>query len=137
MPDADTPLDNSEIKLGFSDCTPDANAILDIDIEINVLIFGEDANGNPVIEGSELFSNVIYSQDDLVLGSTIEGVRIPTEGQFEINIVVTQENCSTTCCVLECGSEPGGKPIWKGRSGTVGYQNFYEIVVDKIRCKCC
>lgn len=123
----------------FEDCLPGPDDILDIDMEVTSLTVVKDANGNQVVTGSDVFDNYFYTQADFIGGGVIENVKLPIEGSFEINVTVTQENCSTCCLAINCeiDAEIGGKPQWKGSSGVVEFKPIYVITMKLIRCKCC
>lgn len=86
MANGNTTKDVASVKLVFEDCLPGPDDILDIDMEVTSLTIVEDANGDQVVTGSNVFDNYFYTQADFIGGGVIENVKLPIEGSFEINV---------------------------------------------------
>ncbi len=141
FPNKDTNKNEALLSFNFTDCAPDENDQFDVNVVVNTLKI-EKINGVDEITGTETISDLYYdnTSSKIAWGATtfsLEGIPIPAEGNFEINVIITQTNCDAVCCAFKCGSQAGGKPIWKGSTGSVTFQGNYIINMTIANCKCC
>lgn len=133
VPSVPVEIDNS-IKIEYDDCEPHEND----DVTISFTIYTLDLQGQRSKE---------YNRYNRKLSDKSAGyytIKVPTEGNFEIVVDVTNFTCQNWCCnecpqIVKDGLPVRGRLMWSGKTLTPvsSSNNPHLIKVRKVFCNCC